>query len=76
MGLRLLNAGTLQAACLKPRKFEDLYQAVQDDYVKKQNRSLDRLHNAFSALKTMFAGWLASAMTEERLNEYFTTRLA
>ena len=70
------DAGTLQAACLKPRKFEDLYALVEADYLKKQNRSLDRLHNAFKALTTMFAGWLASAITEDRLNEYFKTRLA
>ena len=70
------DAGTLQEASLKPRKFEDLYALVEADYLKKENRSLDRLHNAFAALKTMFAGWRASAITEERLNTYFKTRLA
>jgi integrase len=70
------DAGTLQAVCLKPRKFEDLYQLVEADYRKKENRSLDRLHNAFTALNTTFGGWLASAITEDRLNEYFKNRLA
>jgi len=70
------DSGMLQAVCLKPRKFEDLAQLVEADYFKKENRSLDRLHNAFAALKTMFGGWLASAITEDKLNVYFKSRMA
>jgi hypothetical protein len=52
------DAGTLQESSLKPRKFEDLYAMVEVDYQKKENRSLDRLHNAFTALKgCSAAGW-------------------
>jgi len=69
------DAGTLQESSLKPRRFEDLHAMVEADYLKKENRSLDRLQDAFKALKEMFGGWSASAITEEKLNEYFKIRV-
>ena len=69
------DAETLQETSLKPRRFEDLHAMVEADYLKKENRSLDRLHDAFKALGAMFAGWSTSAITGEKLDEYFTARV-
>lgn len=69
------DSGTLQESSLTPLKFEDLRAKIDADYLKKQNRSLDRMHDAFQALGTMFAGWSTSAITGEKLDEYFKTRM-
>lgn len=70
------DSGTLQESSLTPLKFEDLRAKIDADYLKKQNRSLDRMHDAFQALDTMFAGWSTSAITGEKLDEYFNARVA
>ena len=70
------DAGTLQESDLTLLKFEDLRAKIDANYLKKQNRSIDRMHDAWKALGTMFAGWSARAITDGKLDEYFNARVA
>lgn len=69
------DAGTPTEAMLKPLQFKDLQAAIELEYRLKQNKSLDRMQDAFQALTSKFAGWKTNAITKQRLKEYVTERL-
>ena len=69
------DAGTLTDATTKPLRFKDLQAAIELEYRLKQNKSLDRMQDAFQALGTTFEGSKTNAITKQRLKEYVTERL-
>lgn len=69
------DAGTLTEATTKPIPFEDLQTAIEFEYRLKQNKSTDRMQDAFQALSSKFKGWKTNAITKHRLKEYVTERL-
>lgn len=66
---------TLTEAAIKPLRFKDLQAKIEGDYRQKQNKSTDRMQDAFHALAAKFEGWKSSAITETRLEEYRDERL-
>ncbi|WHZ30071.1 MAG: hypothetical protein OJF51_004873 [Nitrospira sp.] len=69
------DAGTLQEVTLRRLRFEDLQASIEGEYQLNRRKSLDRVQDAFQALSRTFAGWLASAITEDRLTKYANSRI-
>jgi hypothetical protein len=55
---------TLTEAAIRPLRFKDLQAAIERDYRKEQNKSFDRMQDAFQALAAKFAGWKTSAISD------------
>jgi len=66
---------TLTEAAIRPLRFKDLQAAIERDYRKEQNKSFDRMQDAFQALAAKFAGWKTTAITDVALEEYVDKRL-
>ena len=54
--------------------YEDLEELIQNDYIKKERRSTERLDASLKALRSFFAGAMALDITTDRVDAYIAFR--